>query len=230
MRWLALFLCSCAAVTPMQTASVVPTGQIRVGGQLSTAGFCGELAVGVLGLTRCTEYPDGIPLPELRGGARLGVAPGVDVGGSIQLASQVLAVDRSLQLGFTADVKAQIIRVSSGPLTHVVSAGLLGGAASSFRFGLSPWWQAELGVPLFYGIQLSDVELVAAVTMSQRITVQASEVLPPTSTTRLGLSLGVYRRNPTSWGLQLNYLTDPSRFAGGAIQLQFGWFWDITPT
>ena len=43
----------------------------------------------------------------------------------------------------------------------------------------------------------------------------------------LGFSLGAFWREPAGLGLQLAYLTDPTRFSNGALQLQVGWFLDL---
>lgn len=228
---LMLVLSDCATVVPMQTASVVERGGLRVGGQLSTSVFCGDASQGpLLGLTRCTDYPDGIPLPELRVNGRYGLGSRFDVGVSAQALGQVLAPERVFQFGLTVDLKAELVRARTGAVTHVVSAGLLGGAALSGRFGLPLWAQLEWGVPLFYGLQLEHWEFVVGTSLSERRTVSrvgASVVLPPSSNARVGFTLGAFRRVPTSWGLQVGYLTDPARFSNGTIQVQFGWFFDL---
>ncbi|MDP1918120.1 MAG: hypothetical protein Q8L14_17880 [Myxococcales bacterium] len=221
----------CATVVPMQTASVVDKGRFRVGGQLSAAAYCGDLSGGVLlGLTRCTEYPDGVPLPELRANARYGLGSRFDVGLSAQAQGQVLAPERVFQFGLTTDVKGELLRVADGAITHVVSTGLLGGAALEGRFGLPLWAQLEWGVPMFYGVQLERWEFVLGLSLSQRIgfsKLGTAAPLPPVDSARGGITLGVFRRNPASWALQLSYLADPTRFATGSLQLQFGWFFDL---
>lgn len=221
----------CATVAPMQTASVVGAGQLRVGGQLSAAAYCGDARQGLLvGLSRCTEYPDGVPLPELRVNGRYGLGGRVDVGLSLQAQGQVLAPERIAQLGLTLDVKGELARVEAGPITHVVSTGLLGGGALAGRLGLPLWAQLELGVPVFYGLQVGRWEFVAGASLSQRTLhprLGAAPVLPVHDSPRVGLVLGVYRRAPAGWALQLGYLADPARFGLGALQLQFGWFFDL---
>jgi hypothetical protein len=220
----------CATVVPMQTASVVAPGRARLAGSLTAAGYCGDLSGGVLlGLTRCTEYPDGVPLPELRASARFGLGAGFDVGLSAQAQGQVLAPERLLQLGLTADVKGEVLRISTAGPTHVFSTGLLGGTALSGRLGLPLWAQLEWGVPLFYGLQLERWEVVLGASLSQRLLLPrfATGELPAVSSVRAGLTVGLFRRNPASWALQLSYLTDPARFSTGTLQLQLGWFFDV---
>jgi hypothetical protein len=223
---LAALLAGCSTVAPMQTASVVDRGRLRVGGQLSAAGFCGDLPGGVLGLTRCTDYPDGIPLPELRGSVRAGVARGFDVGLSGQVQGQLFAPERPLQLGLTVDLKGELLRLETSGPTHVVSVGLLGGAALAGRFGLDPWASTEWAVPLFYGLQFQHWEVVASVLAGQRH-LQSPNVSPSTDTSRVGFTLGLFHRQPAGFAVQLGYLADPARFTSGALQLQVGLFFDV---
>ena len=85
-------------------------------------------------------------------------------------------------------------------------------------------------MPIFYGLQLERWEFVLGTSLSERRTfsrLAQSGVLPPTSTVRVGFTLGAFRRAPASWGLQVGYLTDPDRFSNGTIQVQFGWFFDL---
>lgn len=226
--WLALALLAtgCSTVVPLQTASAVDRGRFRVGGQLSAAGFCGELPGGVLGLTRCTDYPDGVPLPELRVDTRYGLGHGFDVGASLQAQGQLFAPERPFQLGLTADLKGELLRIPTSGPTHLVSLGLLGGAALAGRVGLPSWAHVEWGVPLFYGLQFKHWELVLGVSASQRFT-QSPNVSPSTHTVRTGFTLGLFKRDPAGFAVQLGYLTDPARFSSGALQLQLGLFFDV---
>jgi hypothetical protein len=214
----------------MQTASVVDPGRLRAGAQLSAAAFCGDAAQGpLIGLTRCTEYPDGIPLPELRLNGRYGFTRRFDVGVSAQALGQLIAPERAFQFGLTTDVKAELLRIPTAGPTHIVSTGLLGGAALAGRFGLPLWAQLEWGVPLFYGLSFERWEFVVGANLSQRALfarLGTDAARRPSDTWRLGLVLGLFRKNPVSWGIQLGYLTDPARFSTGAIQLQFGWFFE----
>jgi hypothetical protein len=228
---LALGASHCATVVPMQTASVVERGRLRFGGQVSAAAYCGDLLGGILlGLSRCTEYPDGIPLPELRVNARYGLGSRFDLGVSAQVQGQVLAPERIFQFGLTLDVKGELLRIEQGVVSHIVSTGVLGGSALSGRFGLPLWGQLEWGVPVFYGVQLRQWEFVLGLSLSQRVLVSRlgiESLLPPVDSTRGGLTLGVFRRNPSSWALQLSYLSASERFSTGSLQLQFGWFFDV---
>lgn len=215
----------CSTVTPMQTASVVDRGRLRVGGQLSAAGFC-DIPGGPLGILTCTDHPDGIPLPELRANGRFGFARGFDVGLSLQGQGQIAAPERSFQLGLTADVKGELLRITTRGPTHIVSIGLLGGTAAAGRLSLPLWAQVEWGVPLFYGLQFQHLELVASATASQRFT-KSPSVSPSTDQVHVGFSLGVFKRDPAGIAVQVSYLTDPTRFSSGSLQLQVGLFFDL---
>ena len=59
----------------------------------------------------CNSFPDGVPLPELRVNARAGFARGFDFGLSLQAYAQLLAPERPFQMGLTADVKGELLRV-----------------------------------------------------------------------------------------------------------------------
>jgi hypothetical protein len=220
-----LVLTACSTVTPMQTASVVDPGHLRVGGQLSATGAC-DLPAGVLGYIGCSDHPDGVPLPELRINGRYGFARRFDVGLSMQGQGTLFAPEKPFQLGLTADVKGELLRIPTSGPTHLISVGVLGGSAIAGRVSLPLWAQFEWGVPVFYGLQFQHLELVASATLSQRFT-QSPNLSPSTNTARLGFSLGVYKRDPAGIGVQVSYLTDPTRFSTGMLQLQVGLFFDV---
>lgn len=224
--WVGLFLSGCSTVVPMQTASAVDRGKLRVGGQLSSSTFCGSMAGGVMGLTQCTEYPDGVPLPEVRANGRFGLGHGFDVGASMQALWMIAAPERPFQLGVTGDVKGELLRIPTRGPSHIVSVGLLAGAAIAGRLGLPLWTQVEWGVPVFYGVQFQRWELVLGVSASQRHT-QSPNVSPSVDSVRAGFTLGLFRREPAGFAIQLGYTTDPYRFAAGTLQLQVGLFFDV---
>jgi hypothetical protein len=220
---LALFAVSgCTTVTPMQTASVVAPGALRVGGQLGTAGFCGNLGDGAGGIFSCTDYPDGVPLPELRANGRYGLGHAMDVGLSLEGQGTLFAPQKALQLGITVDVKKELLHV--GP--HIVSLGLLGGARGAGRFGLPLTTTVEWAVPIFYGLQFEHVEVVVGAAAVDRL------VTEPTATgafhtPRINLTLGIFKRNPAGVAFQLGWLVHPLDVTAGALQLQFGLFFDV---
>ena len=222
---LMLIVTGCTTVVPMQTASAVDRGHFRVGGQVSTSVFCGSIAEGGLGVTRCTDYPDGIPMPELRANGRYGLGHGFDVGASLQGHAAIFAPERAFQLGVAVDVKGELLRIPTRGPTHIVSLGLLGGTAIAGRFGLPLWPQVEWAVPLFYGLQFQHWELVLSASASQRFT-KSPNVSPSTDTVRTGFTLGLFHREPAGFVVQLGYSTDPARFSLGTFQLQFGLFFE----
>lgn len=222
---LLILFAGCSTITPMQTASVVDPGTVRVGGQLSAAGAC-DLPAGLLGYIGCADHPDGVPLPELRVNGRTGFARGFDVGVSLQGQGTLFAPERPFQLGLTADVKGELLRVRTSGPTHLVSVGLLGGTALAGRFSQPLWAQVEWGVPVFYGLQFEHLELVASATLSQRFT-KSPNLAPSTNRAHVNFSLGLYKRDPAGLGVQVSYLTDATRFSTGMLQLQVGVFFDV---
>jgi hypothetical protein len=151
-----LWLClgGCGTVVPMQTASVVEPGGLRVGGQAS-AGYC-DFGPPTF---PCNIYSDGIPLPALRVDARRGVGRGSDLGGSLQLQGMIYAPERPVQLDVTLDGKRELLRRG----IQLMSMGVLVGGGLAGRLGLAPWLQAQVGVPLFYGVQTARHEYVASI-------------------------------------------------------------------
>jgi hypothetical protein len=226
--WVALgCLAGCATVAPMQTASTVEDGAWRVGAQLSAAAYCGSFVDGPL---VCSEYPDGAPLPELRLNARRGLPRGSDLGLSVQVLGQVQAPTRPVQVGLTLEGKHELLSGALGQGRQVLSVGLLLGGAVAGRPALRPYLEVEWGLALLYGIQTARFEWMAGAAISDRAAfneVGGHPALPKLRTERLGFTLGVLRRAPAGWGVQLGYLGDPHRFGAGAIQIQYGVFWDL---
>lgn len=226
---LALVATSCATVAPLQLASVAPPGHTWVSGQVSGTVFCGAVPDGLVGFLSCNQYTDGVPLPELRANVRRGVGWASDVGASLQVLGQVHAPEKPLHVGATVDGKRELLHLASaGGLGHVLSLGLGAATAISGRLGLAPIGQAEWAVPLRYGLQVNAFELVATVLVSQRLEFGGVAGTPVWSTVRLGGALGILRREPVGWMVQIGYLTDPRAFRLGSFQLQLGWQWDIT--
>jgi hypothetical protein len=224
----------CATVLPMQTASVVSEGTWRASGQLSATAFCGVASQGIVGLSQCTEYPDGIPLPEVRANVRRGLGHQFDVGTSLQVQGQVLAPERPLQVGLSVEGKRELFRHSTASgQAHVISVGALLGGAVAGRLTLAPYAQLEWSIPALYGFQFGQFEAVGLLAFSQRFTfarIGADTATPGLPSYRFQIAAGLYRREPAGWGLQLGYLTDVQRFLTGSIQLQFGWFFDFAPS
>lgn len=210
---LLFLLAGCATVVPMQTASALSDGTWRLGGQLSTAAYCGIAG----GPFECSEFPDGISMPELRLDARRGIPGGSDVGISVQLATQVLAPERPVQLGLALEAKHELVSTER----HVLSIDLLGAAAIAGRPSLAALGQGEWAITLLYGLRLARFEVVTGASLSQRIPTRGFV------TERIGFTVGLFRRAPSGWALQLGYAGQPSRFGTGSLQVQYGIFWDF---
>ncbi len=211
----------------MQTASTVEDGTWRVGAQLATAAYCGSFIEGPFA---CSEFPDGAPIPELRVDARRGLPNGADVGLSLQVATQALAPAKPLQVGLTLEAKHELVAGAVGSTRQVLSVGILAAGAIAGRRTLRPFLQAEWALNLLYGIQTARFEWVVGAALSQRNVfneVGGNPVIAQQRTERLGLTVGLFRRAPAGWALQLGYLAQPGLFDRGAIQLQYGVFWDL---
>lgn len=223
---LLLLLTGCSTLVPMQTASVVERQTWRVGGQLSAATLCN-----VSDITECNQFPDGVPLPEVRANVRRGVFAATDVGASVQLQSTLLSPEHPFQGGLTLDIKRELLRLPGAQdRAHVISAGLLAGGAVAGRISLAPWITVQAGVPVFYGYQAQAYEIVAGVSIARTVVFQdvgGSQNLATLHDVNLGATLGYYRRAPSHWSVGLSYLTQTRSFQAGALQLQFGLFWDF---
>lgn len=217
----------CSTVAPMQTASALPRGVVRVGGAITASGFCGDPRAGGLGVLLCSELPDGIPTPELRASGRLGLGGRADVGLSLRGQAFLFAPERAGELGGTLDVKGELLHVAAGRLTHIVSTGLIGSAAVSGRFGLPAFAQSEWGVPLLYGVQFDRLELVFSAALIRRRLARDFTVAAPfiVDSTHVQAGVSLFRKN--GWAFGLGYATDTAKFALGSIQLQAGWFIDL---
>ncbi len=215
----------CGTVVPMQTASVVDPGHLRLGGQLS-GGYCDASPP----TFPCNVYPDGVPLPAVRVDGRKGIAPGTDLGGSVGLQGLIYAPERPLQMALTADGKHELLRANRpGDRSHVLSSGLLVGAGVAGRLGLAPWLTTEIGVPVHYGYQTAHHEWVASAWTAYRAlfaSVGGDQDLPTFNSLRYGVALALYRRAPAGWGLSVGYDTSTDAFLGGAVQAQLAWFWE----
>ncbi len=223
--WCALLLAGCATIVPMQTASVVERGRVRVGGQVSASMYCGAIGEGALGISSCNDFPDGVPIPELRANARVGLGQSFDLGVSLQGHGMVLSVERAFQLGLTVDLKGELLHLTTSGPTHILSVGLLGGAAFAGRFGLPLWPQVEWAVPIFYGLQFTQWELVLSANASHRFSFSPN-VTPSLDSVRTGFSIGLFHREPAGFAVQVGYSTDPASFRYGSFQLQVGLFFD----
>ncbi len=223
-------LSNCATVLPMQPASVLPEGQLRMGGQVTVAPLCG--------LTRnygqdCAAGDNGLPLPEFRFNARRGMGKQSDVGFSVQLAPWIQSA-RPVQLGLTLDGKHEIWSRSLGDgRRQIVSANF--GIQGSTRIGNGKpgsrtEFQLDGVIPVQFGHQTERFEWVVSLGYLHRFRFESIDApLPPpvTDAPWLQLSLGVFRRSPGSWSLQVGYLTPAAQPLAGSLQIGYALHFDV---
>ena len=112
----------------------------------------------------------------------------------------------------------------------MLSAGALVGGAVAGRLGSPVYLQGEWGLEALYGVQTRRFEWVALASLAQRSVfneVGGHPLFPVVRSNHLGLTLGLFRRDPAGWALQLGYLGDLARFDHGVVLLQYGVFWDL---
>lgn len=229
---------ACVTVVPMQTASVVPKGAYRVGGASTITGYCGVslmpftlFAGNSRFLQDCNAVPRGVPLPELRLGARHGIADTFDLGASFQFEAMV---DRGYQAGLFVDGKKE---VWSRPLgegrRQILSVGPGVGYTTVQITSQTP--SASVGVfdaalPVYFGHETDRFEWVVSVKyverflFSQRVDGSPREMLADGD---FGLSVGMFGRGPTKFGMELGYQTGVGRPLGGMFNVTLGVTWDL---
>ena len=216
-----LALAGCATAVPLQTASTVPVGTVRLSGQASFGIYCGFYS----DLGRCAY---GSSVPELRLAGRVGVHDRVDLGLSAQF--NYPADASGPKWGGLLDGKVELWRSDLGEgRKQVLSAGL--GVAFSGIEG-NPWRRGlaelDLVVPLRWGYQLKSTEIFVGAHFQERLVWgvlrsdgQVADV--PAG----GFSLGIVSRNRAKVGLALNYEAPLRYFERGAITLGIGWLFDV---
>ncbi len=223
---------ACTTVVPLQTASTVPRGTWRVGGQAALSPWCGvsgDVA------NRCAFLPEGTPLPELRLQGRTGVAEGTDVGVSLLGAAEVLAgLGPVVRGGVYVDGKRELLsRELGGERRQVLSvAPGVGFALTPVvpRGGPAP--DLDVALPVLFGHQTAGWEWVAGAQVLERFQWRMAEADPGQrwrARTELGLSAGVFSRGPARTAYQLSYVAPVDRLAGGRLTFGFGLVFDVTP-
>lgn len=230
---LALFLSGCFSALPLRTASAVEDDTWRLSGQLDLAPWCG-FAQNLP--ERCTDLPEGIPLPQLRLDARRGVRPGADLGASLQLATQLAPGSRfdgaGVRFGASGSWHQELVDWPlEGERRRVLAlAPTLSAAArtSGARGELAP--EFEVALPLYFGHQLEAFELVGRVGLGERLTLTPSAADPLerlTARTEVLLGFGAFKRQPTGPGFWAGYEASAARPLDGRFLLSFGWFMDF---
>jgi hypothetical protein len=229
---------ACVTVVPMQTASVVPKGAYRLGGSSTITGYCGVSLRAFTILTGSSRYlqdcnavPLGYTVPELRLGARHGVAEGFDLGASLQAQA---VVGRGYQAGLFVDGKKELwTRPLDDGRRQILSVGPGVGYTTLQITSQTPWTSVgvfDVALPVYFGHETQSFELVAGVKyverflFSQRVDGSPREVLADGD---FGLSVGMFSRGPTKFGMEIGYQTGVGRPLGGLFNVSLGVTWDV---
>ncbi|MHB8873130.1 MAG: hypothetical protein ACYC8T_05530 [Myxococcaceae bacterium] len=229
----------CVTVVPMQTASVVPKGGYRVGGSNTITGYC---SVSLDPGKQCNAIPLGVPTPELRFGARHGIAQGLDLGASLQGEATLGRIEspldnpRGYQLGLFVDAKKELW---SRPLgegrRQLVSAALgLGYTSLQITSGSnsnnSLVGVVDLALPVYFGHETRSMELVVGVKYVERFLFsyrRSDDRREMLADGDLGLSFGFFGRGRTRLGVEFGYQTGVARPWGGLFNISAGVTWDL---
>ena len=222
----------CTTVVPLQTASTVPRGTLRAGGQVALSPWC-SLSRDVA--NRCAFLPEGTPLPELRLQGRTGVAEATDVGVSLFASAQVPAgLGVQVRGGVYVDGKRELLsRALSTERQQVLSVAPGVGFALtplSPRGELAP--DLELALPVLLGHQTEGWEWVVGAQVLERFQWRPELADPEQrwrARTELGLSAGAFSRGPARTAYQLSYVAPVDRLSGGRLTFGFGLAFDVTP-
>ncbi|HZA52314.1 MAG TPA: hypothetical protein VE549_16325 [Myxococcaceae bacterium] len=224
----------CETITPLQTASTVDPGMWRVGAQLSASPYC---TVTLDPTGNCYIVPGNLPIPQLKLAARAGVFPRVDAGLSIQGSGTVPVAPHPppsyLRMGALLDAKVEVWSASTESGRHLVAAAA--GVGSSLERWSTPSAplalpDLELVVPIFYGYQTPELELVASPRFMERFTFiditgdGRREVLEQPW---LGLALRAITRGPQRWAFGLDYSAPTWGLHQGAWTISVGFMLDL---
>ncbi len=222
---------ACATVVPMQPASVLPEGQLRIGGQMTLSPLCG--------FSRnfaqdCAVGDNGLNLPELRFNARRGMGKQSDIGFSLQGLGAIQS-PRPLQLGLTLDGKHELFSRSLGNGRRQILSGNFA-LHSAFAIGdgkpgSRTRFELDAAIPLQFGHQTERFEWVVSVRYLHRFrfTDLGSPLAPPVSDAAwFQVALGLFRRSPGSWGVQVGYLAPAAQWSAGALQIGYSLDFDVS--
>ena len=222
----------CATVVPLQTASVVPGGTWRVGGQVALSPWCSlsrDMA------QRCAFLPQGTPLPEVRLQGRTGVAEAVDVGVSLFASAELPAgLPAAVRGGVYVDGKRELLsRGLGGERRQVLSvAPGVGFALSPVAPRGGPAPDVDLALPVLLGHQTEGWEWVAGAQVLERFQSRGESADPEQrlrARTEVGLTVGAFSRGPARTAYQLSYVAPVDRLADGRLTFGFGLAFDVTP-
>ncbi len=217
MGLLGFLACSaCATTLPIQSASTVPKGAVRISGQATTGLYCGFSDV-----DKCAV---GGSTPELRLAGRVGVHDRVDLGLSAQMAYTYEA--GGPKWGALLDGKVELWRSEIAPgRKQVVSAGL--GLAASLIDDDRNDFELGLVVPVKYGYQFESLELFAGGHFLERFAFGVLSGNKPATVPTAGFTLGVMTRKRAKLGFALSYEAPFRFFDRGAFTLGVGFLFDV---
>jgi hypothetical protein len=224
----ALAASGCATTVPLQTASTVPAGVVRLSGQLSSSPWCSVTT----DLKNCAYSPGNgsVSVPELRLNGRVGVHDRVDLGLS---AFANYVVGSGFRWGGQFDGKVELWRREIEPgRKHVLSAGLGLGLTrlDDSRTGRTEdlsYLQMDVVVPVRYGYQLESMELFGGPHFIERISFNPPGIKGVAEVPWLGLSAGFVTRGKAKFGLALSYESPLRFFDGGAFSVTAGFLVDL---
>lgn len=207
---------ACATTMPIQTASTVPKGAVRVSGQITTGVYCGFSDV-----DKCAV---GGSTPELRLAGRVGLHDRVDLGLSAQMAYTYDA--GGPEWGALLDGKIELWRSEIAPgRKQVVSAGL--GFAGSLIDDSRQDFELGLLVPVKYGYQFESIELFAGGHLLERFAFGVLSGNKPATVPVAGFTLGLMTRKRAKLGFALGYEAPLRFFDRGAFTVGVGFLFDV---
>ena len=225
---LALLATACATTVPLQTASAVPSGTVRLSDQVTSSPWCTFTS----DPDNCAYTPGngGLGIPELRLNGRVGVRDRVDLG--ISLFTTVV-LGSGVRWGGLFDGKVEVWRAEIEPgRKQLVSAGAgLGLTRMQDLHSTTTddsYLQMDVVVPVLYGYQLEAVELVAGPHFIERVSIDPPGNHGAVGIPWAGLTLGfVTRGHKAKFGLAVSYEAPLRYFSDGAFNISVGLLYDV---
>jgi len=223
---LGLLLSGCITAVPMQTASAVPRGVVRLGGEVSFSPWC-SFTVNPLG--NCALLVTGTPLPEVRGDVRMGLGDGFDFGASIRGGG---VLNRGGQGGLLLDAKKEVFSSARSPGPRWLVSVAPGVAADLVTFwptvpAVPPAVAFQVSMPAYVGYQTEAWEWVLGVRAQERFVAAQSTPSAFLGVPEFGLSVAVFSQGHPRWGGQLSYQAPFELAASGMFTLSGAVLFDL---